>query len=103
MTADAAQVEDDEYGTASTITTQEVSVQNLQRNWDYWMDLPNTSREFIRIDSMDDKIGALETMLDRLAMYKEKSEALKASPKPSFCHRLFSKTNASNYEYHRIQ
>jgi pyruvate-ferredoxin/flavodoxin oxidoreductase len=35
----------------------------LRRDWEYWLDLPTTSPEYIRIDDMDEKIGALETML----------------------------------------
>ncbi len=39
------------------------SIDELRRNWDYWLDLPTTPPEYIRIDDMDEKIGALETML----------------------------------------
>ncbi len=39
------------------------SVDNLQKNWDFWLNLPNTRKEFIRVDDIDEKIGALETML----------------------------------------
>ncbi len=35
----------------------------LRKEWDFWMQLPTTSPEFIRIDSLDEKIGALETLL----------------------------------------
>ncbi len=39
------------------------SVEALRRGWDYWMDLPTTPPEYIRIDDIDEKIGALETLL----------------------------------------
>ncbi len=39
------------------------SVADLEREWDFWLDLPNTPKDFIRIDDIDEKIGALETML----------------------------------------
>ncbi len=39
------------------------SVQKLRDDWKFWMDLPTTPKEFSRIDSLDDKIGALETLL----------------------------------------
>ncbi|MBS1826122.1 MAG: 2-oxoacid:acceptor oxidoreductase family protein [Acidobacteria bacterium] len=35
----------------------------LRKEWDFWMALPTTSPEFIRIDNLDEKIGALETLL----------------------------------------
>nr|VFJ92931.1 MAG: pyruvate-ferredoxin/flavodoxin oxidoreductase [Candidatus Kentron sp. H]VFJ93762.1 MAG: pyruvate-ferredoxin/flavodoxin oxidoreductase [Candidatus Kentron sp. H]VFK00649.1 MAG: pyruvate-ferredoxin/flavodoxin oxidoreductase [Candidatus Kentron sp. H] len=35
----------------------------LRRDWEFWLDLPTTSPDYIRIDDIDEKIGALETML----------------------------------------
>ena len=46
------------------------SIGNLQQDWDYWLDLPNTPKDFIRIDDMDEKIGALETMLLDKSVYQ---------------------------------
>jgi len=48
------------------------SVEKLRKDWALWMDLPNTRPEFIRIDDLDEKIGALETML----LDKENFESL---------------------------
>jgi len=39
------------------------SVAQLRHNWDFWNALPTTSPEFIRIENLDEKIGALETLL----------------------------------------
>ncbi|MCP5416681.1 MAG: 2-oxoacid:acceptor oxidoreductase family protein [Chromatiaceae bacterium] len=39
------------------------AIQTLRKDWAYWLDLPTTSPDFIRIDDFDGKIGALETML----------------------------------------
>ena len=39
------------------------SIETLRRDWAFWEELPNTSRDFIRAEDMDEKIGALETML----------------------------------------
>ncbi|HXK56842.1 MAG TPA: thiamine pyrophosphate-dependent enzyme, partial [Gammaproteobacteria bacterium] len=39
------------------------AIQTLRKDWAYWLDLPTTSPDFIRIDDLDGKIGALETML----------------------------------------
>ncbi|MCB1772219.1 MAG: ferredoxin, partial [Gammaproteobacteria bacterium] len=39
------------------------AVAKMQRDWDFWLDLPTTDPGFIRIDDLDEKIGALETLL----------------------------------------
>ncbi|MBT6700563.1 MAG: pyruvate ferredoxin oxidoreductase [Gammaproteobacteria bacterium] len=39
------------------------AIDRLRRDWDFWLDLPTTHESFSRIDDMDEKIGALETML----------------------------------------
>ena len=39
------------------------SVEELRRNWDFWTDLPNTPKRFIRVDDLEEGIGALETIL----------------------------------------
>nr|VFJ98906.1 MAG: pyruvate-ferredoxin/flavodoxin oxidoreductase [Candidatus Kentron sp. LFY] len=39
------------------------SIEVLRRDWEFWLDLPTTSPDYIRIDDIDEKIGALETML----------------------------------------
>ena len=39
------------------------TIEKLRRNWDFWQALPTTPPEFIRIDSLDEGIGALETLL----------------------------------------
>ncbi|MBX9604278.1 MAG: 2-oxoacid:acceptor oxidoreductase family protein [Bryobacteraceae bacterium] len=39
------------------------SVEELRRNWDFWLALPTTSPGFIRIENLEEKIGALETLL----------------------------------------
>ena len=38
-------------------------ITRLRDNWNFWLDLPTTNPGFSRIDDMDEKIGALETML----------------------------------------
>ena len=44
-------------------TQTEKSVTIMRRDWSFWLDLPTTSKDFCRIDSLDEKIGALETLL----------------------------------------
>lgn len=39
------------------------TIEALRRDWGYWLDLPTTSPEYIRIDDLDERIGALETLL----------------------------------------
>ncbi len=49
---------------ALRITTQtKDSIETLRRDWDYWLDLPSTPPEYSRVEDIDEKIGALETML----------------------------------------
>ena len=41
----------------------ETSIAELRRDWNFWLDLPTTPPKFIRIDNLNEKIGALETLL----------------------------------------
>jgi pyruvate-ferredoxin/flavodoxin oxidoreductase len=41
----------------------EDTVNRLHKDWEFWLALPTTSQDFIRIDDLDEKIGALETLL----------------------------------------
>ncbi len=41
----------------------EETVGNLHKNWELWVDLPNTPDKYNRIDDLEEKIGPLETML----------------------------------------
>ena len=45
------------------VTQTDESTERLRRDWNFWLDLPTTPKEYSRIDSLDDKIGALETLL----------------------------------------
>ena len=50
-------------GALKMVTQTEDSVKTLRQDWDFWLDLPTTAKEYGRIDSLDEKIGALETLL----------------------------------------
>ena len=39
------------------------SIGSLRKNWDFWLDLPNTPDKYIRVDNLEEGIGALETIL----------------------------------------
>lgn len=39
------------------------SVARLRQDWDFWLDLPNTPAQYNRIQSLEEKIGPLETIL----------------------------------------
>ncbi len=39
------------------------STAHLRKEWEFWEDLPTTSPDYIRIDDLDERIGALETLL----------------------------------------
>jgi pyruvate-ferredoxin/flavodoxin oxidoreductase len=45
------------------VTQTEDSIARLRKDWDFWLDLPTTPKEYSRIDSLDEKIGALDTLL----------------------------------------
>lgn len=49
---------------ALTMVTQtQESIQTLRDDWNFWLDLPTTPQQFSRIDDLDEKVGALETLL----------------------------------------
>ncbi|MBI4741351.1 MAG: 2-oxoacid:acceptor oxidoreductase family protein, partial [Betaproteobacteria bacterium] len=52
-----------EDGALKMVTQTEDSTARLRRHWNFWLDLPTTAKEFSRIDNLDEKIGALETLL----------------------------------------
>ena len=39
------------------------AVARMRKEWDFWLKLPSTSKQFSRIDDLDEKIGALHTLL----------------------------------------
>ncbi len=45
------------------VTQTDKSITTLRKDWEYWLDLPTTHPDFIRIDDLDERIGALETLL----------------------------------------
>jgi pyruvate-ferredoxin/flavodoxin oxidoreductase len=49
---------------ALTMVTQtKESIETLREDWNFWLDLPTTPAQFSRIDDLDEKVGALETLL----------------------------------------
>ncbi len=47
----------------------EQAIADMKAKWDIWLDLPTTDPDFIRIDDLNDKVGALETLLLDKANY----------------------------------
>lgn len=45
------------------VTQTTESVATLRKDWDFWLDLPTTPAQYNRIDDLDEKVGALETLL----------------------------------------
>ncbi len=45
------------------MTQTDTSVRQLRDHWDFWLDLPNTPQKYIRVDDIEEGIGALETIL----------------------------------------
>ncbi len=46
-----------------TAPQDEAAVQRLRSDWKFWLDLPTSNPAYSRIDDLDEKIGALETLL----------------------------------------
>ena len=45
------------------LTQTQDSIQKLQKEWNFWLDLPTTPQKYVRVDNLDEAIGALETIL----------------------------------------
>ncbi|MCU7811119.1 MAG: 2-oxoacid:acceptor oxidoreductase family protein, partial [Candidatus Thiodiazotropha sp. (ex Notomyrtea botanica)] len=41
----------------------EAAIERMRSDWSFWLDLPTTDSSFNRIDDLDEKIGALHTLL----------------------------------------
>ncbi len=39
------------------------SVEHMRQDWNFWLDLPTTAPDYIRIDDLDEAVGALDTLL----------------------------------------
>ena len=58
---ECVQVCDDDALRAVTQTDE--SVKKLRKSWEFWLDLPSTPRRYIRVDDLEEGVGALETIL----------------------------------------
>ncbi|MDH3751422.1 MAG: 2-oxoacid:acceptor oxidoreductase family protein, partial [Gammaproteobacteria bacterium] len=45
------------------VTQTPDSIKKLREHWEFWLDLPNTPKKYIRVDDLEERIGALETIL----------------------------------------
>jgi pyruvate-ferredoxin/flavodoxin oxidoreductase len=45
------------------VTQTRDTIAELRKNWEFWLDLPSTPEEYIRVDDLEEGIGALETIL----------------------------------------
>ena len=45
------------------------STAKLREEWEFWTDLPNTPKQYNRIDDLEQKIGPLETLLLNKMLY----------------------------------
>jgi pyruvate-ferredoxin/flavodoxin oxidoreductase len=45
------------------------TVKDLRSDWDFWLDLPTTPKKYIRVDDIEEGIGALESILLDKANY----------------------------------
>ena len=51
------------------ITQTGETVKQLRKDWDFWLDLPNTPKPYFRVDDLEEGVGALETILLDKANY----------------------------------
>lgn len=52
------------------VTQTPETIDKLRKNWEFWLDLPNTKPEFIRVEDLEEAVGALETILLDKKVYK---------------------------------
>jgi len=52
-----------------SVTQNDETVKELRDQWDFWLDLPTTPEKYIRVDNLEEGIGALETILLDKANY----------------------------------
>ena len=45
------------------VTQTKEAINKLRKDWAFWLELPSTSQDFSRIDDLNEKIGALKTLL----------------------------------------
>ena len=45
------------------VTQTKDTIQSLRDNWNFWLDLPTTPKQYIRIDNLEERIGSLQTIL----------------------------------------
>ncbi|MDO8990693.1 MAG: 2-oxoacid:acceptor oxidoreductase family protein [Sideroxyarcus sp.] len=45
------------------VTQTAETIETLRDDWNFWLDLPTTPPQYSRIDDLDEKVGALETLL----------------------------------------
>lgn len=45
------------------VTQTQDTIDGLRKNWEFWTALPNTKPEYFRIESLEEGVGALETLL----------------------------------------
>ena len=45
------------------VTQTRDTIQGLRNNWDFWLDLPTTPKQYIRVDNLEERIGSLQTIL----------------------------------------
>ncbi|MBI5006265.1 MAG: 2-oxoacid:acceptor oxidoreductase family protein [Nitrosomonadales bacterium] len=50
-------------GALKMVTQTSESIAELRSDWNFWLDLPTTPAQYSRIDDLDEKVGALETLL----------------------------------------
>lgn len=62
-------VKECEDGALEPATQTHESLEKLYKEWEYWLDLPTSNPRFNRVDDIDEKTGALHTLLQDKSNY----------------------------------
>jgi pyruvate-ferredoxin/flavodoxin oxidoreductase len=62
-------VKECEDGALEPHTQTHESIEKLRSEWDYWLDLPTSNEKFNRIDDLDEKVGALHSLMQDKSNY----------------------------------
>ena len=46
-----------------SVPQSDATITELRKRWDFWLDLPTTPQRYIRVDDLEEGVGALETIL----------------------------------------
>jgi len=51
------------YDALEAVPQTPASIEQLRKEWGLWLDLPNTPEKYLRVENLEERIGALETIM----------------------------------------